>query len=58
MADVQWPQSGRLPQFHLDGFLQPTLVENKNHHLDIKFISEGISECFLYIFKIKILEMT
>lgn len=40
MADIQWPQSGRF----LDGFMQPTLVENKNHHLDFKFLADGISE--------------
>lgn len=41
MADV----SGQMPQFHLDGFIQPTLVENENHNIDFKYPNNGISEC-------------
>lgn len=40
MADIH---SGRMPHFHLDGFMQPALVENDNH-VDFKFPPDGISE--------------
>ena len=54
MAEIQSGHINMPHQFHHhhhhhEGFLQPTLVENENHHMDFKF-PHGISAFIMVLF--------